>query len=200
MRNVRNVRNAGQAERVFREKRGLMLPLLIALAVNIALFVLAVLPLSGSVVAEEARATAAADDRRAAERTFARAEAIVNGKARADRELAAFYGQVLPPDQTGARRITYLNLQQLARQAGLQIAGQATSVREPVDEGSLTRFTTELTLTGNYRGLRQFIHAVEAQPAFLVIESMELAAATDQNEPLQVTVTLSTFYRTPDGL
>lgn len=189
-----------QAERVFREKRGLMLPLIIALALNIALFVLAVLPLSGSVAAEETRATAAAEDRLAAEQTFARAEAIVNGKARADRELAAFYGQVLPPDQTGARRITYLNLQQLARQARLQIGGQATSVREPTDDSRLTKFTTELTLSGTYGGLRQFIHAVETQPHFLVIESMELAAVAGQDEPLQVTVTISTFYRTPDGL
>ena len=194
------MRDAGQAQRVFREKRSLMLPLLIALAVNIALFVLVVLPLSGSVAAEEARAAVAADDRLAAERTFARAEAIVNGKSRADRELAAFYGQVLPPDQTGARRITYLNLQQLARQAGLQIGGQATTVREPLDESTLTKFTTELTLTGTYRGLRQFIHAIEMQPNFLVIESMELAAVTGQDEPLQVTVMVSTFYRTPDGL
>lgn len=191
---------ARQAERVFREKRSMMLPLLIALAVNIGLFVLVVLPLSGSVAAEETRAAAAAEDRLAAERTFGRAEAIVNGKARADRELAAFYGQVLPSDQTGARRITYLNLQQLARQAGLQVGGQATSVREPVDESVLTRFATELTLTGTYRGLRQFIHAVETQPSFLVIDSMELASVTGQDEPLQVTVTISTFYRTPDGL
>jgi Tfp pilus assembly protein PilO len=194
------VRDVKQAERVFREKRGLMLPLVIALAVNIALLVLAVLPLRQSVASEETRAVTAAEARVAAEQTFARAEAIVNGKARADEELARFYGQVLPADQTGARRITYLNLQQLARQAGLQIAGQSTTPREPVDESTLTKLTTELTLSGTYRGIRQFIHAVETQPAFLVIESMELAAVAGQNEPLQVTVTLSTYYRTADGL
>lgn len=188
-----------QAERVFREKRGLMLPLLIALAVNVALLVLVVLPLSRSVAAEEARAGMATVDRAAAEAVFARAEAIVAGKARADEELAEFYGQVLPADQTGARRIAYLNLQQLARQAGLRIAGQSTAVREPSDESTFTKYTTELTLTGNYRELRQFIHAVETQPAFLVIESMELAAVTGQDEPLQVTVTLATYYRTADG-
>lgn len=188
-----------QAERVFREKRGLMLPLLIALAVNVALLVLVVLPLSRSVAAEEARAGMATVDRAAAEAVFARAEAIVAGKARADEELAEFYGQVLPADQTGARRIAYLNLQQLARQAGLRIAGQSTAVREPSDESTFTKYATELTLTGNYRELRQFIHAVETQPAFLVIESMELAAVTGQDEPLQVTVTLATYYRTADG-
>lgn len=188
------------AGRVYREKRSMMLPLLIALAANVALLLLAVLPLTRSVAAAEARAAAVADDRAAAEQTFARAEAIVGGKARADEELARFYEQVLPPDFSGARRIAYLNLQQLARQAGLQIAGQVSEEDDPADDSRLTKYTTELLLTGNYRGIRQFIHAVETQPAFLVIESMELATATAQNDPLRVTVRLATYYRTDDGL
>ena len=188
------------AERVYRDKRPMMLPLLIALAANVALFVLAVLPLTRSVASEETRATAVAQDRAAAEAVFARADAIVGGKARADEELARFYGQVLPPDFTGARRIAYLNLQQLARQAGLQITGQASAERQPIEDSTLTKYTTELTLTGDYRGIRQFIHAVETQPAFLVIESMELLAGTGRNEPLKVTVTLATYYRADNGL
>jgi len=186
-------------ERVFREKRSLMLPLLVALAVNIGLLVLAVLPLTQSVASEEARAVGAARERQDAERTFARAEAIVNGKARADRELARFYGQVLPASPSGARAITYLNLQQLARAAGLTVGGQTFATRTPEEIGDLTRYSTELTLSGPYRGIRQFIHAVETQPAFLVIESLELANATGRNEPLQVTVTLATYFRTADG-
>lgn len=186
-------------ERVFREKRSLVLPLLIALAVNVALLVLAVLPLTQSVASEEARAVAAADERARAEQTFARAEAIVSGKARADQQLARFYGQVLPPNFSGARSITYLNLQQLARAAGLSFSDQSTNVREPEEAGGLTKYSTELTLAGNYRGIRQFIHAVESQPAFLVIESLALATAAGQNEPLQVTVRLATYYRSGDG-
>jgi len=186
-------------ERIFREKRSLMLPLLIALAVNIALLVLAVLPLTQSVASEEARAVAAAAERAQAEQTFARAEAIVNGKARADQELARFYSQVLPPNQSGARSIAYLNLQQLARAAGLSFAAQSTTVREPQEAEGLTKYSTELTLAGNYRGIRQFIHAVESQPAFLVIESLELISVAGQNEPLQVTVRLATYYRSADG-
>ena len=188
------------AGRVYREKRSMMLPLLIALVANVALLLLAVLPLTRNVASEEARAAAVAADRVAAEDTFARAEAIVGGKARADAELARFYEQVLPPDFSGARRIAYLNLQQLARQAGLQIGGQVSEEREPTDDSTLTKYTTELTLSGTYRGIRQFIHAVETQPAFLVIESMELAAATAPTDPLRVTVTLATYYRTGDGL
>lgn len=186
-------------ERVFREKRSLMLPLVIALAVNVALLVLAVLPLTRSVAAEEARAVETAQARLEAQRTFARADAIVKGKARADRELARFYGEVLPPNQSGAVRISYANLQQLARNAGLRVDRQVNSQRDPETSGGLTTYRVELTLSGPYRGIRQFIHAIETQPAFLVIESLELASAAGQNEPLQVTVNLATYYRVTDG-
>lgn len=187
-------------DRVFREKRSLMLPLLIALAVNVALLVLAVLPLTQNVASEEIRAVETAEDRAAAEQTFARAEAIVNGKARADKELARFYGQVLPPDQSGARRIAYLNLQQLAKAAGLSVSGQNTPVpREPEEAVALKKYRTELTLSGSYRGIRQFIHAVESQPAFLVIESLDLATDGPRDQPLAVTIRLATYFRAANG-
>lgn len=187
-------------ERIFREKRSIMLPLLIALAVNVALFVLAVLPLGQSVSSEETRAVESARLLEEAQRIHARAEAIVTGKARADKELARFYGQVLPPNLSGAVRITYANLQQLARNAGLQVEQHNSPGARQADEaGGLTTYRTELTLTGPYRGIRQFLHAVESQPAFLVIESLELAAVTGQDEPLQVTVRLATYYRAADG-
>jgi hypothetical protein len=186
-------------DRVFREKRALMLPLAIALVVNVVLLLLAVLPLMRSVAAEEGRAITAAHDRARAEQAFVRAEAIVKGKARADTELSRFYGQVLPADQTGARRITYLNLQQLAEAADLSLSGQSTTVVEPDQANGLTKYTTELILAGDYRGIRQFIYAIETQPAFLIIEKLELTGVTDRDEPLAVTVTLATYYRTSNG-
>lgn len=187
-------------DRVFREKRSLMLPLLIALAVNVALLVLAVLPLRQNVASEETRAVAAAADRATAEQAFARAEAIVNGKARADKELARFYGQILPADQSSARRIAYLNLQQLAKAAGLAVSQHNTPVpRETEDAAALTKYTTEMTLSGSYRGIRQFIHAVESQPAFLVIESLDLASDGGRDQPLAVTIRLATYFRAADG-
>lgn len=189
------------AERVIREKRGLVFPLAIGFAVNVVLLLAVVLPLSRSARAEEARAEQAAVDRQAAERAFARAEAIVNGKSRADAELTRFYVQVLPADFTGARRIAYLNLQQLARQAGLQLAGQETALPEdPFDEGVLRKYTTSLTLSGPYRGIRQFIHAIETQANFLVIENVEVASASGENEPLQVIVRVATYYKVDHGL
>lgn len=183
-------------QRIVREKRSLMLPLLIALGVNAALLVLAVLPLTQSVASVEARAAEAANERRQAEQTFARAQAIVNGKARADRELTRFYGQVLPASQSGARAISYLNLQQLASKAGLKVANQGTTIRTPDEDGRLTRYATEIVLSGPYRGIRQFIFALENQTAFLVIESLEVASSAGSDEPLQVTMTIATYFRT----
>ncbi|MDQ3071348.1 MAG: hypothetical protein M3R55_16650, partial [Acidobacteriota bacterium] len=115
-------------DRVFREKRSVMLPLVIALAANVALLVLAVLPLRQNVASEEQRAIEAAASRADAERLHARAQAIVSGKSRADQELARFYGQVLPADIPAARRITYLRIQQLGQRAGLRVSGQGTDL------------------------------------------------------------------------
>ena len=186
-------------ERIFREKRSIMLPLLIALAVNVGLFALAVLPLRQSVASEETRSVEAARALEEAQRIHRRADAIVKGKARADRELARFYGQVLPPNQSGAVRITYLNLQQLARNAGLKVESHANPGAKEADEpGGLTTYRTELNLSGPYRGIRQFIYAVEAQPAFLVIESLELMSPTG-GDPLEVTVRLATYFRAANG-
>lgn len=186
-------------DRVFREKRSLMLPLMIALGVNVLLLVLAVLPLTRSVSSEEVRAAAVATDRAAAEQTLTRAQAIVTGKARADSELTHFYGQVLPADQSGARRIAYLNVQQLAQASGLSVSNQETSVQVPEEADGLTKYNTTLTLSGSYRGLRQFIYALETRPAFLVIESLTLDAASNTGQALEVTVKLATYYRTPNG-
>ena len=52
----------------------------------------------------------------AARRDFAAARATVTGKGQADQELEKFYTDVLPPDVSGARRITFLRIEQLAQQ------------------------------------------------------------------------------------
>ncbi len=58
-----------------------------------------------------------------ARREHANARATVTGKGQADAELKKFYSDVLPPDLSGARRITYLPLEHLAR--GFQPAAGA---------------------------------------------------------------------------
>ena len=44
----------------------------------------------------------------------------MTGKSQADAELKKFYQEVLPHDYSGARRMLYLNIDQLARKLNLQ--------------------------------------------------------------------------------
>ncbi|MDQ3071499.1 MAG: type II secretion system protein M, partial [Acidobacteriota bacterium] len=114
--------------------------------------------------------------------------------------LARFYGQVLPADIPAARRITYLRIQQLGQRAGLRVSGQGTDLKRPLDdEGRLTKYTMNITLTGSYRGIRQLIHSIETQPAFTVIENIELATDSGPNDPLSVTLRLATYFAEPHG-
>lgn len=185
-------------DRVVREKRSLLLPLGIALVANIALFAVAVFPLSRRVAADEARAAQAMADRLDAERTWARAEAIVEGKDRADSELERFYGDILPADLTGARQITYLRLSQLAANAGLRVSGGIFDVTQG-DDSRLSKLNVELSLTGDYRNIRRFIYALETAPEFVVIEDVALARPSTPGAPLQITMDLATYYVTGDG-
>ena len=184
-------------ERVFREKRSIMMPLLIGLAVNVALLLFAVLPLTRSVASEEARSVQAAADRADAEQAFARAQAIVTGKTRADRELARFYGQVLPRDFSSARRAIDLPLNQLARAAGVRVESSTAPEPPETEDSRLRRMTFEYRLSGDYRAIRRLIHSIESQPGFIVIDNVELA--TGQGEPLAVTVRVSTYFAGANG-
>ena len=53
---------------------------------------------------------------------------LVDGKARADEELNAFYGKVLPASQTAARRMTYASLPALARRTNVRYEERRFSV------------------------------------------------------------------------
>ena len=93
--------------RALSEKRRLIWPVVIALLLNLAMFALVVYPLSNKVAAGEQDAQAAAIALAAAKRDYASARQTVTGKQQADGELAKFYKDVLPPDLSGARRITH---------------------------------------------------------------------------------------------
>ena len=79
------------------------------LIANVAVFALVVYPLSQKVPPGSRTPTAAnAGAADGAKRDYANARATVTGKGQADAELKKFYSDVLPPDLSGARRITYL--------------------------------------------------------------------------------------------
>lgn len=182
------------ARRALAEKRALILPIAIALLVNVALYAIVVYPLSKKVAGGEqdaAAATAALNDAR---RDHAAARATVAGKGQADEELKKFYSNVLPPDVNAARRITFLRIEQLAQQCNLRIERQ-TSDSKSQRESPLVKYTYRAALSGEYRNIRRFIHELETAPEFLVLENVELSQSEVADRALNVSVDIATYYR-----
>jgi len=182
------------ARRVLREKRKLIWPIAIALILNAALFAIVVYPLSKKVAGGEQAAQASAAALQAARRDNDAARATIEGKAQADVELQKFYGEILPPDDSGARRITFLRMEQLASQSDLRLV-RVTSSPDHQRDSRLVKFTYSAALSGEYRNVRRFIHALETAPEFLVLENVQLSQNEEQNTALNLSVTIATYYR-----
>jgi Tfp pilus assembly protein PilO len=182
------------ARRVLREKRALIWPIAIAVIVNAALYAIVVYPLSKKVAGGEQAAQASAAALQAARRDYDAARATIAGKQQADVELQKFYSEVLPPDLSGARRITFLRMEQLATQYDLRLV-RATSNAKQQPDSNLDRLTYMAALSGEYRNIRRFIHALETAPEFLVLEHVDLAQGDQENRALNVSLTIATYYR-----
>jgi Tfp pilus assembly protein PilO len=181
--------------RIASEKRALVFPLALLLVVNAAVLIVAVYPLRASVASAEARAVAAAQTLRAAEENHAAAQATLVGKGRADAQLQRFYGDVLPRDQTGARRITYLRLAQLAERSNLRYE-RRQSVPERDRDSQLARLRMSMVLAGEYRDIRRFIHQLETAPEFVIIDNVSLAQSEGQRSAIVLSLDVSTYYWT----
>ena len=179
--------------RVIGEHRRVVVPLAVALGVNVVLYAAVVYPLAQRVANIEQRDHNAEEQLLAAQRDHAQAAGTLSGKDRAATELATFYKEVLPSDLAGARRLTHLRLAQLARESNLKFV-RATF--EPVLERNrtLTRLKIEMVLSGSYADMRAFIHQLETSAEFVVIDNVELGEGAEGG-PLSVTLQLSTYYR-----
>jgi Tfp pilus assembly protein PilO len=178
--------------RVMVEHRRVLVPLGVIALVNVGLYVLLVYPLSLKVDASERRAAAARTalaeaeaESRATRATVARAE-----KARGD--LQRFYSELLPTGVESARKMTYAKLANLADEHGLTIARRTYDPDES-HRGRLKKLSIRMSLTGEYRDIRQFLHALETSPEFIVIEDVSLAEG-EPGAPLSVTVRMATYF------
>jgi hypothetical protein len=118
----------------------------------------------------------------------------VAGKAQADAELQKFYGDVLPPDMSAARRLTFLRMEQLAEQMNLRIE-RAASDPKPERDSQLVKFVYTASLSGEYRNIRRFIHELEKAPEFLVLENVGLSQSDVEGRGLNVVLQIATYYR-----
>jgi Tfp pilus assembly protein PilO len=182
------------ARRALAEHRRFVVPLVIALAVNVLVYVFFVFPLAQRVANVEQRNQQAGQALTAAQADFAQANGTLTGKDRAATELATFYKDVLPPDLSGARRLTQLRLRQLARESDLMF-DRDQYAEEEVRDSSLRRLRIRMVLSGDYEDMRTFIHQLEAAPEFVVIDNIELAGGADNSNAQVVTLEMSTYYR-----
>ena len=180
--------------RIFREWRAYVVPLAAAAALNLVLYALVIYPLSRRVSAGEQRTRLAQAQLAAAQREYAAARAMLTSKERADVELRKFYGEVLPEDLAGARRITYARIAQLANDASLRYERRSYEP-DANYEGSLQKVRITMVLEGEYRNVRRFIHDLEVAPEFVVIEDVALAEGTEPDAPLTLTLQLATYFR-----
>ena len=180
--------------RAFDEKRRLILPLAIAIVLNIVVVAAVVYPLGARVRTGEARALVAEQQLAAASRENTAARNVVQGKISTDTALKSFYGDVLPTTLASARNITYLHLEQLAEQHNLRSSGRRFEAEEN-PKGALRRLRISMALTGNYQDVRRFIYDLESGSDFIVIDSVSLAEGGETGGQLQLTLELSTYYK-----
>lgn len=180
--------------RAVAEHRRLVIGLGAAMLVNALVYGGVVYPLSQRVANVTDREQAAEQALAAAKAEHDRASGTLTGKSRAAAELTTFYADVLPQDLAGARRLTYLRLARLARDAGLDY--RRASYEPVVETGStLTRLQIQLVLSGSYPDMRDFIYQLETAPEFVVVDNVRLAEGADEGGSLVVTLDLSTYFR-----
>ena len=184
--------------RVVAEKRPIVLPLVIALAANVAAYALVVRPRGVKSAGAAKRAAVAAVALRAAENELATAHALVEGKSRADEELNAFYQKVLPFDLVAARRMTYASLPTLARRTNVRYEQRRTTIEDPDEDDRLGHLTIRMVLVGDYESIRDFIFELESAPEFVIIDDVTLVESDEAEQTL--TIDLSTYFRLrPNG-
>jgi Tfp pilus assembly protein PilO len=180
--------------RILADKRTIVAPLAVGLAVNLLAYVLIVRPLRVKMAGAADRAAAAATALRAADKDLSLAKGLVTGKTAADEELTTFYEKVLPTDDVAARRMTYASLPALARKVDVRYETRNTSFSERRRDERLRHMSIRMVLQGDYKDLCRFIYEVESAPEFLIIDDVSLAESA-ANEPLTMTINLSTYFR-----
>ena len=164
------------ARRMLREKRTLIWPIAIALMLNAALYAIVVYPLSKKVGRRGAGGRGVCRARsRPPGATTTRRRPPSPARHQADAELQKFYSEVLPPDVSGARRITFLRIEQLRRAVRPAPASARRRTRTAMRDSQLAKFIYTAALSGEYRNIRRFIHSLETAPEFLVLENVELS-------------------------
>ena len=183
--------------RVMREHRRVLVPLAVALVVNILAYAFIVYPLSQRVANIEQREQTATRELAAAQRDHRQAAGTLTGKDRAAQELDRFYNEVLPRNLPAARDLTFVRLPQLAGQFEVLFGRRTTSPPLPPRDSNLVQLRTQVELAGRYNDIRSFIHELESWQEFVVIDNIRLSEEQDEDGLLELQLELSTYYKAP---
>lgn len=184
-------------QRVVAEHRRAVYALAAGVVINLLVYAFFVYPLQSDVANVEQRTRAAEEALAAAQADYGRANGTLTGKDRALKELDTFYRSVLAKDLTGARRLTFARLAQLAAKSRLDF--ERRKYEPVVERGSnLTRLKVTMDLAGSYGDIRDFIHEIEASPEFVVIDDVSLTEGVQSSETLRLALQLSTYFRTTE--
>jgi Tfp pilus assembly protein PilO len=182
--------------RVLAEHRRVVTPLTALFVINILVYAVGVYPLARRVANIEQRERAADQALAQARREHDAATGALTGKEQATVELATFYKDVLPADYAGARRLTYLRLAQLAREAGLRLQNYSSEIDDRRENSTLERVRIQINLQGGYDDIRAFLYQLDTAPEFVVIDDVRLReGGGDASRVLDLTMQLSTYYR-----
>jgi hypothetical protein len=183
--------------RIFSERRGVMVPLLILLVGNIGVLLALVWPMHRAVKGADNARMEAALALGVARKGENEAKMQRGSKERADIELKQFYTQVLPKDFRSAVGLANFWLGKVADDSKLRFRG-GNFDSLPVKDSVLTRVTGQVSLLGDYANIRQFLYDVETAQEFVIIESVEMspANATQGDTQLELTLSIATYYLT----
>jgi Tfp pilus assembly protein PilO len=185
-------------ERIYREKRHLIVPLVVAIVINVIAYAVIVFPLGRQVANAATQMQYERSMLQQARREYDAARATVSGKQQADVSLRQFYSDVLPPSASAALRVSYLRLAQLAREANVRLERGSNSVKHEKNS-ALSKLSTEYMLSGDYRDVRTFIYSLETAPEFVVLENVTLSSDQQAEHALSVQISVATYFRSSDG-
>lgn len=184
--------------RVASEKRAIVVPLVVLALANAAVYVFVRPALERRLEANRRRATAVGAELAWAVKAETAMKAAVDSQARAQDDLEQFFGRILPPDQTAARRLLHLRVAELADQSNVVFDRRTISETHEPDK-HLSRLDMSLQLEGTYADIRRFLQALETSKEFFAVKDMSLAESPDAEDFVRLSATVSTFFKATDG-
>lgn len=189
------------ARRVFTERRGVVLPLLVFLIVNIALLALAVLPLRTAVASAEEDSQAARHELNLARAEDKRAHDARARKEQADVELKKFYAEILPHSFSGARGLITSWAKKTADASNLRYNSGEFQQKQERDS-RLVRVSGNVILSGDYANIRRFLYALETAPEFVIVDNVALqqsslgltGAGQRANTAINLELSVATYF------